>query len=317
MLVNLYRDKTPIAIFTLPVLIALLALPILFQDPIQSHYFLDWQTHFEAMVIEKDWVNYLITVVICGLTAHQLNNVYNRHTFYAKATFLPGLIYVLLLFSINELRFSPNLLSHLFIVFSLGQFLQLRRQEAGKQIIFWGTLFIGVATVFSSLQVGLILLPCLALATFRPFVWREWFMILLGGAIPLLYYLATIFIVKGNLNLKIAERVEQAEIETDLFQATALVATGLLILASIFKYTGHLRSEVIRFKKQSQLVFHLLWMTTAIWGVGYFFFEQNYLSVFVPLAFLISTPLLRSNRNNLMNLIVIIWLIISGANVLL
>ncbi|MEX1001433.1 MAG: hypothetical protein WDZ35_04895 [Crocinitomicaceae bacterium] len=317
MLVNLYRDKTPIAIFSLPLLIGLLALPIFFFPADQSYYFLKWQSDMEAQVIATPGLNYLFTVLLVSLNAHQLNNVYNRHTFYSKSSFLPGFIYVLLLFSFNELRFSPNLIAHLFLIFTLGQLLKLRRQEDAKAIIFWAAFFIGMAIAFSSFQTITLLLPWLALTVFKPFVWREWFMVLLGGAIPLAYYLSVLFMVKNGIDFKMAEVVPRPKITLDLFKLSSYALTILIITGSLLKYIMILRTEVIRFKKQSFVLLHFCWLSVVIWGIGYFIFEQIYLSFTLPFAFFIATALLHSGKKYTVNLIVIIWLIISVANVLL
>lgn len=315
MLLNLYSSKTPVAVFSLPLLVGLLAIPIFFNAPEQAFHYLDWQNALDTLIKKESIVHFTVTVLILSTTAHRINGVFNRHSFYSKASFLPGFIYVLGLFSLDLLIFSPVLIAHLFIVIALDQFLKLRRQEPAKKIMFWGAVFIGLSIAFSSFHILLVLLPCISLMIFRPFVWREWMMVLLGGALPLFYYTAIIYLVKGDFDFKIAEPAMNTQLHLDLYQAASYGFFGLIILGSFLKYAGVLRGEVNRFKKQTQVLFHFLWISGTIWGIGYLAYEHVYLSFLIPLSFFIATAFLNSKRNSLMNVVVIIWLIISAANV--
>lgn len=317
MLVNLYSSKTPIAVFSLPIVTAILAVTLFFTPSESTFYFWDWQNEMTLFVHEISWLNYLLTVAIASLTAHWINNVYNAHAFYSKATYLPGFIYVLSLFTLGGLEFSPLLIAHFFLVLGLGQYLKLRRQEGAKTIMFWGSFLMGCAIVFSFFSLAYLLLAMISLAIFRPFVWREWLLIILGFTLPLFYYIAGLYLVKGDFYFKIADPAQPDEYNLGLFQASAFTIIGLVILGSIYKYLSVMRAEVIRFKKQSQVVFHMLWISAAIWASGYFIFEHIYLSYMIPIAFIIGTSFLHAKRSNTTNAIVIIWLIISAANVLI
>lgn len=316
MLVNLYSAKTPIAVFSLPILVGLLSIPIFFFPYVSYQYFWNWQNNLEALVSNQKWLNYLVSVVLVSINAHQLNNVYNSNSFYSKATFLPGMIYVLILFNLNMLHFGPPLIAHLFIIFSMGQLLTLKQQEGAKQQIFWAAFFIGIASTFSSLTLVLILLPWLALMAIRPFVWREWFMVLLGGAIPLFYYISISILVKGKFDLEIAPDMDFVAPKMGLFEVSSYGLLVLIIIGSLVKYLGVMRAQVNRFKNLSLIVFHAFWLGLITWSVGFYFFDQLYISFIIPLSFFIGTSFLHASRASVINGIVIIWLIISAANVL-
>lgn len=315
MLVNLYRAKTPIAVISLPLFIGLLSVPIFIFPGESNAHFWNWQNDLDVFVKQNRLVHFLVTVVLVSLNAHQINNVYNRHTFYSKATFLPGMVYALLLFSLNQLNFSPNIVAHLFMILALGQFLKLRRQEGAKTVMFWGATLLGLATIFSSFSAALVILPWICLAIFRPFVWREWILVLLGFILPIFYYMAIMYMIKGGFDFKVAQPVEAKELKLDLFQAAALGMFALVYLASNYKYVMIMRSEINRFKKQSMVVFHFLWISAAIWFIGHQFFNHSYFCFLIPLAFVIGTPFLHAKRSWVVNLVVIIWLIISVVNI--
>ncbi|MBD3637244.1 MAG: hypothetical protein HUJ25_07835 [Crocinitomicaceae bacterium] len=317
MLVILYRSKTPVAVFSLPLLIGLLALPIFFYPQPPEFHFWNWQNELDQIVKNETVLNYSLTVTLISLIAHQLNNVYNRHSFYSKATFLPGFIYVFSLFTLNRFTFSPDLIAHLFMVFALGQFLKMRRQEDAKAIMFWSSFFLGIAMVFSTFSGGLVLLCWMSLVIFRPFVWRESFLVIMGFLVPLFYYMGIMFMLKGGFDFNIADPVEETEFNMDFIKATSYGVFGLIVLGSLYKYFIVMRNEVNRFRKQSMVIFHFLWISALVWFIGFKFFEHIYLGFLLPISFLVGTSFLHARRNSVINLVVIIWLIISAANVLI
>ncbi|MCB9224999.1 MAG: hypothetical protein R2780_05175 [Crocinitomicaceae bacterium] len=317
MLVTLYSSKTPIAVFSLPILIGILCAPIFFTTPQSAQYLINWQIVMVDWVQSQAIINYCLTVVILSTIAHQINNVYNAQIFYSKATFLPGLIYVLMLLSLGQLTFSTAIIAQLFVVLSLSSLMKTRRQDNAKVQIFWASVFIGIAIGFSSFHLPLLLLPWLTLMAIRPFVWREWFVMLLGAALPMIYYVSIIYLVKGDLDLQLEENVGVEYARMNLLRATNYAIVGLIVVGSGFKYLGIMRSEVNRFKKLSLILFHLLWLSTASWAIARYLFDLKFFTFVVPLAFFVGTAILHSKRTSVMNLIVIIWLIISAANVVL
>jgi hypothetical protein len=317
MLVNLYSSKTPIAVFSLPILTAVLCLPIFLIEPVSSPSLIKWQILLTDWIVQQSWVNYLFTVVLISTTAHQINNVFNRHVFYSKATFLPGLMYVLTLLTFEKLNFSTNLLSHLFLVFALGMLLRIRRQDPAKGRIFWASLFIGLAIGFSAGSLPLVLLPWLTLAAIRPFVWREWFVMLLGAVLPLLYYFSIYYMSTGGLDLKLISITDVSYTKMNLLRAANYAIIASIFIGTLVKYFSVMRTQINRFKKLSQIIFHFSWLSAAAVAIGWYLFDLMFFSFSIPAAFIIGTALLYSKRQSVMNLIVIIWLIISVANVVI
>lgn len=314
MLVNLYSSKTPIAVFSLPVAIGVLCVPIFFTEASSTQYLIDWQTILTNWVLETKWLNYVLTVSILSITAHQINNVYNRHVFYSKATFLPGFIYILSLLTLEYFSFSTNLVAHLFLVFALGFMMRIRRQDPAKTSIFWGSVFIGLAIGFSSLQMSMLLLPWLTLIAIRPFVWREWVIMILGAVLPLIYYVSIFYLAKGDLDFSLNEIENVTYRKMNLLRAANYAVPLLIVIGTLVKYFSVMRTQINRFKKLSQILFHFSWLSVTSWLVGMYFFDLSIYSFAIPVAFFVGTAILYSKRQSMVNIIVIIWLIISVAN---
>ena len=318
MLLNLYRSNSPIAVFSLPLLIAALALPQFFSGLENYNYLFSWQIELWSSINVYPFLNYFLTVVIVAITAHQLNNVFNQNAFYSKNSFTPGFIYVLCLLTFDALVFTPMLAAHFFIVLSLRHLLKLRRQDEAKSIIFWAGFFTGIAFLLAPLQATLILLPWVALTIFRPFVWREWVMVILGAAVPLIYYASYMYMSEGYLAVEAPEQSEfNTEGSTQLYRLINYVFFGIILLGSLYNYLLIARTEINRFKKQSQVLVHMTWLSALSFLTGWYFYDLFYLGFLIPVAIFIGTQLLHSRNNTVVNGIVIIWLIISLSNVLL
>lgn len=318
MLVNLYESKTPIAVFSFPLLVALVICPIFFLDPAVVHYPFSWQNDLWSMVHEIKWLNFLLAVFFIATNAHQINNAYNSSVLYSKDSFLPGLIYLICLVSLNVFQFSPILVAHFFFILAIRQLFKLRRQEDAKAIIFKAALLFGIGFVFSPMQSICILVPCLALTVFRPFVWREWFMVIGGGSIAVLYYFSTIYISTGEISfLNLPHYGLQNAEQLDLITWINAAVFVLIAFGSFVKYFAIMRTEINRFKMQSQMLFHMTWVSLIGFVLGWYFYAEFNAAFLLPLSIFIGTQLLHSRNLKVVNAIVIIWLIISVANVVI
>lgn len=318
MIVNLYESKTPIAVFSFPLLVALVVCPILFVEPEVVHYPFAWQNDLWSMIHEIKWLNFILAVFFISTNAHQINNAYNSSVLYSKDSFLPGLIYLICLVSLNVYQFAPILVTHFFFTLAIRQLFKLRRQEDGKAIVFKASLLFSVGFVFAPTQIFCILIPWLALAVFRPFVWREWFMVLGGGIIPAIYYFSTIYITTGEIRFLETPHygIQNAE-QADLINWLNVIVFGLIAFGSIVKYFSIMRTQINRFKMQSQVLFHMTWVSLIGFGVGWYFYGELYPAFILPISIFIGTQLLHSRNLKVVNAIVIMWLIISLANVVI
>ena len=78
-----------------------------------------------------------------------------------------------------------------------------------------------------------------------------------------------------------------------------------------------MRTEINRFKKQSQVLFHMTWVSLIGFIAGLSFYGEIYPAFILPLSIFIGTQILHGRNTKVINAIVIIWLIISVANVLI
>lgn len=318
MLVNLYKSKTPLAIFTLPLIAGLVAISLFFRTPEPNTYFFIWQTELFGMIQNIPWLNFVLAGGLISLNAHQMNNVFNRNTFYSKDTFLPGFIYIIGLASFDSVDFSPLLVAHLFVIGALAALLQLKRQEPAKNLIFIGSFLLGLAIVFSPLMASLALLPWITLLIIRPFIWRDWFLALAGLALPIFYHYTFNYLINGTLKI---ERMDVKLIAPDVVwtipESAVYISMSLCILLGFLRFFGIMRSQLVSFKKISQVILITGLLSGASLVGGWYAYNQLYVSFLIPLGFIISVQLLYAERPRVSATLVNIWFMAAILNLFL
>jgi hypothetical protein len=317
-LVNLYKAKTPVSVFSLPLIIGLVCLTLFFREPVAHVYFFKWQTDFFLRIQETKWLNFLLAGALISLNAHQLNNVFNRNNFYSKDTFLPGFMYVTGLATFESVDFSPLIVAHLFLIGAMAALLQLKRQEPDKSIIFVGSFSIGIAIIFSPLLIVLVFFPWLALITTKPFNWREWMVAVLGLCLPIFYLYVFNYLSAGTIQPERMDIIlDTPSVTWTITQSILYITSSITILLSIVQFIGVMRSQVVNFKKISQLTLLILFLCVVSFVIGWLFFNQFYLAFMLPLGFIISAQILYNERSRLSHILVMIWFMAAVINLYL
>ena len=311
-MVFLYKSKTPLSIFTLPIVIAIACSSLFFRHSGEFFYYFNWQTEWFQSIHEIPWLNFLLAGALISLNAHQLNNVFNRNTFYSKDSFLPGFIYVAGLITSHMLDFSPLLIGHTFIIGSFAALLQLKRQEPAKNQVFIGSFLIGMAIVFSPMQITLALLPWISLIIIRPFNWREWIIALLGMGIPVYFHFTIYFITTGTWNIESADFVlHQVDLSWTIMDQIKYGFFTFCILIAVLRYLIIMRNQLVNFKKISQVVLVAALLSVLSFFIGWYGFNMIYSGFLIPAGIIISVQLLYSERPALSSGLVTAWFFVA------
>ncbi len=311
MLVNLYKTKTPIAVFSLPLLIAILVLPVLFNPTLILPTIYSWQYDLMDNVVKTPWINYLLSFSVVYLSAIELNRVVNNYGFYSKNTYLPGLIYAIILCAFEQCHFQMATVAYGFLIYGLGYLFQINRQEPAKSAVFMASLLFGIATIFEPLLIVVLLLPWLSLAVFRSFIWREWVILLIGFSIPWVYHYALNFIITGKTDIPTEGlALVNHALNFSLGNILLIVYSGILIVFSIWKFLVIMTNQLLVFKKRSRLLFHFIWLMLISYGLSWFLYDHSILGVIIPIAIIISVQMLYSKGTLFSNLSLLIWILL-------
>lgn len=136
----------------------------------------------------------LLAYVSVVLTGFLYNYIINEHEFLPKRTYLPGLFYCVLMSSSPALfQYHPVIFANLFITLMFNSLLNTYRQTLAFKSVFEAGLFLGIASLFYFPVALLFPLLLVSLVVFRPFIWKEWLIIVLGFVFPYLYVLTYYF----------------------------------------------------------------------------------------------------------------------------
>lgn len=195
MFIKIFKSNSPISIIILPVFTAVCWF-FAFLNPAEVNVdhgmplyriLLSWTQAFPIVAA-------VLGFVVVVLTAFLYNYIINEHEFLPKRTYLPGLFYCILMSSSPSLlQFHPVIFANFFIALMLNSLINTYRMNTAFNGVFEAGLFLGLASLFYFPVVFLFPLLFIALVIVRPFIWREWFIIIMGLVFPYIYIIVFYF----------------------------------------------------------------------------------------------------------------------------
>lgn len=117
--------------------------------------------------------------------AFLLNFIVNENAVLSKPSFLPALLYIVFMScDTHLLTLYPLLFSNLFILFAIHRLTSSYRLDKAFSHAFDTGVLLSLATLFYFPSSALFALLPVGLVLFRPFIWREWVIALIGVVVP-------------------------------------------------------------------------------------------------------------------------------------
>jgi hypothetical protein len=221
------------------------------------------------------------------LNALAINMIYNANEFFERNSYMPSLLYVVMM-SFYHAAYSIDglLVAHSFVIAMIYQLFLLRQNEDGRKRVFNSAFLAGCATTFHPPLVLLAPLMIIMVRRIRPFVFREVLMVLFGMSIPLLYAGVYIWMSGSVIELKLIDKAADYISKQTDFLITAILFT-LLFLLSLVSIRSRMKTSSIRLKKLSSMLWWLV-LLGAIFGVADFFMFgqiERFSFLMIPLSF--------------------------------
>lgn len=202
MFIKIFKSNSPASIILLPLLVAFCWVKA-FVDPsavVVEHgmplyrLFLSWA---QSLPILAAVIGYTIVV----LTGFLYNYITNEHELLPRRTYLPGLLYsVLMSSSPLLLQCHPVIFANFFIMLMLNALINTYRQNTAFNGVFEAGFFLAIASLFYFPVIFLFPLLFVSLVVLRPFIWREWCIVIIGFIFPYIYVI-TYYYWKDSLHL--------------------------------------------------------------------------------------------------------------------
>lgn len=189
MLISLFRTNQPLALFVLPVIVALLWIPALIHPiPVNTAHAMPlyelvcgWLTGYPVLAS-------VIGILLVTGGAFLLNYFMNDHEVLSRQSYLPSLCYgVLMSCTTPLLGLHPVLFANIFLMVALHKVFSTYRRDMAAGPVFDAGFFIAVAALFYFPSIVLFPVVWVGLAVLRPFIWREWVISVLGLMVPFLF----------------------------------------------------------------------------------------------------------------------------------
>ena len=140
------------------------------------------------------WLNTFIALVLVVLEAFILNYIVNENDAVSKKSYLPALLYIVFMSCDNSLlTLHPLIFSNLFLLFAINKIFHSYRKDIAFSQVFDAGFLISIGSLFYFPSVIFLPLACVGIVLFRPFVWREWIIFIIGAIIPYLFIFTYFF----------------------------------------------------------------------------------------------------------------------------
>jgi hypothetical protein len=137
----------------------------------------------------------LVFLLVTSQALH-LNFVLNKHEVFFKQSWLPSLIYLLIVSIIPQfIWFSPLLFVNSVLIFALDKIFGLYKNSGALALAFDSAFLLSMSALFYLPAIVFVFVYIISILILRPFSWRDWLVGIMGFVLPFffafLYYFLT------------------------------------------------------------------------------------------------------------------------------
>jgi hypothetical protein len=231
----------------------------------------------------------LASLIIIG-NAIFINAIFNWNQFMERNSFMPSLLYIVLLsFYHSFYQLDGLLISHIFLILCLYQLYRLRQNEDGRKTVFNCALFGGLAATFHPPLVGLLPFIFFMMWSIRPFVIREILLCVIGFAVPLFYAGFYLIYTGTSIDFKLLKTTTNFERQ----QFDFLVTSGIFIfslLLSLVSIQTNIQKSSIRLKKMTRILWWFVIVGLILGVIDFLRFNQiqRFSLIMIPFSFFLT-----------------------------
>ncbi|NVO02878.1 MAG: hypothetical protein HXX09_09290 [Bacteroidetes bacterium] len=248
---------------------------------------------------------WIIVITAFGLLFFQtiiLNNLATDHELPSKNTYLPALVYIVLMSSsVNAFPIHPVLFSNFFLLLALNIIFELYGKSESFVDILNISLLISLASLFYFPCIFFLLLFWIAFIIYRMFSLREWIISIVGIILPY-FFLAIYYFWNDKLLNRIQDyqklliNLKHFSLKISTYQIVLYSVIGAILLIAFYSLMTRTRDKAIKNRKFNSIIFWFL-----ILGIVSIALSSNYSSfhfgiAFIPASILISNYFVQVKR---------------------
>ena len=272
-MIRFFKTLQPATLVIVPVIILLFWIRIIFQaDPVSDSKILPlWQALSAMLMILPSWINFILLFGLISGEAIYLNLMLNRHEVLYKNTFIPALVFSILVSCMPGLmQFHPVHFINIILLLIIDRAFALFKNEFPVSALFDCGFLAGIAALIYFPAIILIPLLLTTLLVLRSFSIKEWMITFIGIILP--YFFVSVYMF-WNHNIvgfwkkyidSFSKLNSQIDFENNL-KVNVLAAYILIILFfSLLKLRINFRKNVIR-TRNNQFIFFILLIFSVGW----------------------------------------------------
>lgn len=308
-MVFLFRDKSFVSVFFLMLLCFAVHMHLLISTP---KIIITEDSGIISFVLNNIFKTLpqtalaLIYMALVLLQAIRLNMLLNEFKMFSQNGFITAMAYILLTgFFPQWANITPALIANTFVIWLFIQLSKLYNNPSPKSLLFNTGLIIGAAVLCYHPTAVLVAVVLFALAIVRPFIISEWFVLLLGAAMPFYIISSLLFLNDkiNQLNTFLPHITFSMPLPiTDIWFWVNSVTISILLIAGFITLTNNNNRMVIQIRKSWNI---MMVMVLMLLPVPFIFqnagLEAAVLSI-VPLAAIISNTFIYPKKMLLPNL---------------
>ena len=262
----------------------------------------------------------LICIALTLLNAFLVAQINNRFTIIRTRTFLPILIYLLLICTWNQTHMMIG--SHLgltLFIFALFYFFTMSRDRKASEQAFMGSLLISVSSILINPLIFIIPVCWIGFTMFQSLSLRTFLASIFGTIIPWILYTSVLYLIHPDFDFSTLINIYYSiDLSLSTFSPPEMIYTvsmGIILIISLIGMYSVSNSDAI--KTRNKLNF-LLFLFVSLIVISFIF--SNQIKSFLPFialvyALLISHPL-TLKQNNFYGILFIIFCLINIAFVI-
>jgi hypothetical protein len=284
-MIRYFKTIQPAALFSIPVVALILWLPGFFRT--ESHL-----APYDSLLLNgvKDMPLFLqmtLSIVLVASGAIYLNYVTTRHDVIFRHSYLPALVYVVLMsFHSSVIQFHPLLVSNLVVIRALDKTFSLFKNDAPVSPIFDSSFLLAVATLIYFPSFVLFLLFLYAIYALRSFNFRELMIAAVGFTLPFFFLAVYGFWTDSLMSAaqNFFARFSLHKIHDGFTATNHLIGFAayfsLLLLAALIRMRANFYRNAIKTRSTQEILFLFFVLTTG----GLFFLPQIFFYHLTQLA---------------------------------
>jgi hypothetical protein len=306
MIIRIFKESHPVSFIVAPVFV-LLFLLVSWQGA--GEYIVRNPMPLYDLVVASfsglpEWISGLVVFLILVSQVFHLNHVIGKHEVLYKNSYLPALIYMILIVMIPQfMALHPVLLVNSILIFILDKLFRLYKNPVTLPLIFDLFFLGGVATLIYLPAIALFVLYVIAILILKPFSWRDWPVGLTGFLLPFFFAFLYFFWVDALPELQnrfMLDDISQYWDPEGMMLRGYRITIGLvavIILLSIIRIRQNFYKNSNRVRSYQQVIFLFLMvglLTLAVTGSASVY---RFAIVTIPVSIMVSYYFLSSKKS--------------------